>query len=589
MFRVLLITLVPILVVQGSSEGMAMGRTNGMKRPKTVRDLRTQGQESAGEWNAKANHWPVIKEVLRHPDTYPVTPTPIDLDNGCVKAGEVIEAWARPQEEYFRAEYLYPPPEDFPKEGDTVDYFDSLATRSKVTNVHGTMVRSEYTAKPNSPVLRTGSVIWSYPWIEKIPNKSWSYGWFGIGKEFSVKMVVMVVFKSRDGERERRLGRELDVYGRSVFNVRPDNAEAHEMEDAAKIEEKRQKKLAGPPETIAELLNKKDRPEWRGKFSKMHEATSFEVVSMIMRNPNLMELCTPIAFESQILTERRVIGKGGPGEEEIQVVVNQEVKAGEIVSMWSGADPILGGGAENPVLKALEESIFDIRAFLATRNSGNFQAQDGKLPKMFDTIRYWPDPTKYRSIVDGSTKYVQNHDFEPLRGIVVGSYRYMRKYKDPSGSRFLPEMKVHVYFLGLDGAQRKRALTKRRESDPTKSGLYVFEHSEGMADDKLGKKLKAKLATFMGIEAPKEGWGESDVVSRRDSIADLSGESVRSLTRESLPEPEDFKVAISENTVSVSKVHYAGAVFLLFMLAFLVNVCQRKPTPEEEPLYEPFF
>jgi len=571
MFRVLLITLVPILVVQGS-EGMAMGRRKAMTRPRSVQDLRTAEDASAAGWNAKANHWPVIKAVFRHRDTYPVTALPIDLDNAFVKAGEIIQAWTNPQEEYLRTEYFYPPLEDFPKEGDTVDYFDSLATRSKSTTVHGVVVRSDHTAKPNSPVLRTGSVIWSYPWVEKIPNKSWSYGYFGRGKPFSVKMVVMVVFKSRDGERERRLGRELDVYGHSVFNAQQGNAAAHEMEDAAKREEKRQKKLAGPPETIAQLLNKKNKPEWSEKASKMNLATSFEVVSMIMRNPNLMEKCTPIPFGSEILTEQRIIGEGGPGEKEIPVVVNQEVKAGEIVSMWSGGDPILEVGA---VLKALEGSIFDIRAFFATRNRRNpFQDQDSLLPKMGDTIRYWPNLTKYRSLVDGSTKYLENHDLEPLQGIVVASYRYMRKYKDPSGSRFLPEMKVHVYFLGLDGAQRKRALTKTSESDPTKCGSYVFQHTQGMADDKDGKKLTAMLAKFMGIEVRKEGWGEGDFVTRRDSIDDLPG--------------EEF-VAISENTVSVSKGYYAGAVLLLFMLAFLVNVCQRKPTPEEEPLYEPFF
>ena len=38
---------------------------------------------------------------------------------------------------------------------------------------------------------------------------------------------LFVVFKSRDGERERRLGRELDVYGHSVFNVRQGNAGKH--------------------------------------------------------------------------------------------------------------------------------------------------------------------------------------------------------------------------------------------------------------------------------------------------------------------------------------------------------------------------
>jgi len=48
-------------------------------------------------------------------------------------------------------------------------------------------------------------------------------------------------------------------------------------------------------------------------------------------------------------------------------------------------------------------------------------------------------------------------------------------------------------------------------------------------------------------------------------------------------------VAVSENAGTISINYYAGGFCFLIVLVFLVKLCQRKPTPEEQPLYEPLF
>lgn len=563
-----LIALTPILLVQGAMQEPAPPApvVAGATKPRDAAEVKKGGEEDAAIFNAQANHEPVaqwiIFEHLNDPEKYPVQPLSVDLTTGSVKAGEVFGAW---QTQDIERDWY------FPREGDTVDYHERRIWQgAQARMAFAANYQSHFhEAREDPNPAKTAFVQSSYPWIKKKKVKQ---------GEYELEYVVMVRYKDKHNNlMTSQLGLTEDRYGNSVFNVQKGNAEKYSAELAEMRRQREAEEESRPPRTRDGILKIiKNEPH---KMELLPKATNDDAINYLMRT-HVLEIAgmTNIPFDRVVRTETKT-WEGKPK----QVVVNKDIQAGEIVSLWSGNDPIF---RESPIVQELKRNEYDLRAFFATydesvRGPDALTEQLQYLPKFGDEVLYYPGRTSF-------------DERKPVRGVVYESYRLAGKLEATGKQEYIPYMQVRVYVLGSGGTETQRTLYQREPSEPKVRLNACWQHKRGldMTNDK-GLALFRALEEFTngrGEEIPEEFRPPRAQQAPRGAVFQPEGvDSAVVQPRRFFGFPRRTSVAVSENTRTISNDYYAVGFCFLVVLLFLVKLCRRKPTPEELPLYEPLF
>jgi len=574
---IFLIALTPILFVQGAMQAPAAVQTPepapappapvvaGATKPRDAAEVKFAGEEDAAIFNAQANHEPVVQfiifEHLNDREKCPVQSLPVDLTSGSVKAGEIFGAWAT--QDIERDWY-------FPREGDTVDYHERrMWEGAQARMAFAANYQSHFHAAMEDPnPAKTAFVQFSYPWIKKKKVKEGQY---------ELKYVVMVRYKDKHNNlMTSQLGTTEDRYGNSVFNVQKGNAEKYSAELAEMRRQREAEEESRPPRTREGILKIiKMEPH---KMELLPKATNDDAINYLMRT-HVLEIAgmTNIPFDRVVRTETKT-WDGKPK----QVVVNKDIQAGEIVSLWSGNDQIF---RESPIVQQLKTNEYDLSAFFATYDQSvlgpdALTEQLQYLPKFGDEVLYYPGPTSMS-------------ERKAVRGVVYESYRFAGKLQATGKQEYIPYMQVQVYVLGSGGTQTQRTLYQQEPKNPKVRLDACWQHRQGldMTNDK-------GLALFRALEEFTNGRGEDFPEELRPAQQAPRGalhlpEGVDSAVvqprRNFFGFPRRTSVAVSENTRTISNDYYAVGFCFLVVLLFLVKLCRRKPTPEELPLYEPLF